>query len=83
MSFGIISIVFSLVFCPILGLPFGLSAWIMGQSDLTRMQARHVEPSGRSLTEAGWVCGIIGTVLNALATLGCCGFGLIGIAQGG
>jgi hypothetical protein len=38
-------------------------AWWMGRADLQKMQAGTMDPSGRSLTQAGHILGIIGTVL--------------------
>ena len=43
--------------------PFGIAAWIMGSGDLKQMDAGQMEPSGRGLTNAGKICGIIATVL--------------------
>jgi hypothetical protein len=63
---GIVSIVIH-----VLGLPLGLPAWIMGRRDLTKMDRGEMDPSGRSTTQAGYVCGIIGTILGSLTILGC------------
>ncbi len=56
--FGILS----LVMCA----PLGIVAWIMGSSDLKQMDAGAMDPSGRSVTNAGRICGIIATVLLAV-----------------
>lgn len=46
-------------------------AWWMGRADLKKMDAGTMEPSGRSMTQAGHIVGIIGTVLVVIpAVLG-------------
>ena len=65
---GVLILVFgilSLVLCQILG-PF---AWIMGKGDLKRIDAGTMDSEGRGLTQAGMICGIIGTVFLALGVL--------------
>ena len=49
--------------------PLGIAAWIMGSGDLKAMDAGTMDPSGRGNTNAGKICGIIATVLMALAVL--------------
>jgi hypothetical protein len=61
LALGIIGIVLCFV-C-------GIFAWVMGNTDLREMDAGRMDPGGRSLTQAGKICGIIGTIL-----------GLIGVA---
>ncbi|HEV2393405.1 MAG TPA: DUF4190 domain-containing protein [Verrucomicrobiae bacterium] len=46
--------------------PFGIAAWVMGNGDLKQIDAGTMDPSGRSLTNAGRICGIIGTILFIL-----------------
>ena len=55
--------ILSIVFCPLFG-PF---AWVMGSGDLGRMNQGLLDPTGRGATEAGRLCGIIGTLLGGLA----------------
>ncbi|MBY0310949.1 MAG: DUF4190 domain-containing protein [Phycisphaerales bacterium] len=45
----------------------GIVAWVMGSKDLKEIDAGRMDPSGRGLTQAGWILGIIGTVLGGLA----------------
>ena len=59
--FGILS----LVLCA----PLGIAAWIMGNGDLKQMDAGTMDPTGRSVTNAGRICGIIGTILLGLGAL--------------
>jgi hypothetical protein len=70
LALGIISIVLvTTCVLSIIGLPMGISAWAMGQSDLRKMRAGRMDPDGMRTTESGRVCAIIGTVLNALVVL--------------
>jgi hypothetical protein len=59
---GVLVLVFG-----ILGLvvcfPFGIAAWVMGNGDLKQMEAGAMDPEGRSLTNAGRICGMIATIL--------------------
>lgn len=41
----------------------------MGKNDLREMEAGQMDPAGRSLTNAGRICGIIGCVLLVLGVL--------------
>jgi len=66
---GIVSIVIHA-----LGLPIGLPAWIMGRRDLAKMDRGEMDPSGRSTTQAGYICGIIGTILGSLTVLACAAY---------
>ena len=43
--------------------PLGIVAWVMGSGDLKEMDAGTMDPSGRGNTEAGKICGMIGTIL--------------------
>jgi len=49
--------------------PLGIFAWIMGSGDLKQMDAGAMDPSGRSVTNAGRICGMIATILLALGIL--------------
>jgi hypothetical protein len=57
----------------LVGAPLGIAAWWMGQVDLRRMKAQAMDPSGKGVTQAGWICGIVGSILNALMVLFCAG----------
>ena len=62
---GVLILVFGilgLVCCMI----FGIVAWVMGSSDLREMDAGRMDPSGRGLTQAGKICGIISVALAAV-----------------
>jgi hypothetical protein len=49
--------------------PLGIAAWIMGSGDIKEMDAGKMDASGKSLTNAGKVCGIIGTVVTIIAVI--------------
>jgi predicted Zn finger-like uncharacterized protein len=77
LTFGVLSLVM-LSMCPLVGVVLGGVAWVMGQSDLRKLRRGDMDPAGQGLTQAGWICGIIGALLNGLFTLGCAGmFGLM------
>lgn len=46
--------------------PLGLAAWIMGAGDLNQMNSSTMDDSGRGMTQAGMVTGIIATILWAV-----------------
>lgn len=50
------------IFCPLCG----LAAWVMGNTDLQKINQGMMDPNGRSLTEAGKVCGIVSSLLMGL-----------------
>jgi hypothetical protein len=63
--------------------PIGIAAWIMGSGDLKQMDAGQMDPSGRGLTSAGRICGIVATVLLLLSIvvgLLLLAFGVLGAA---
>jgi len=49
--------------------PLGIVAWVMGNGDLKEMDAGAMDPSGRSMTNAGRICGMIGTILLIIGVL--------------
>ena len=49
--------------------PLGIVAWVMGSGDLKEMDAGTMDPSGRGNTQAGKICGIIGTILLVIAVI--------------
>jgi hypothetical protein len=68
--------ILSLVVCA----PLGIAAWIMGNADLKEMDAGTMDPAGRSTTNAGRICGMIGVILLILgivATIAVMGLGLL------
>ena len=51
--FGILG----LVVCPLLG----IAAWRMGTDDLREMEFGQMDPSGKDMTNAGRICGMVAT----------------------
>ncbi len=70
--------ILSLVSC-CFGLILGPIAWIMGNNDLQEIRAGRMDREGEGMTNAGRICGIIGTVLGVLVL--CCGGGGIFILR--
>jgi hypothetical protein len=67
LTLGILSLVLG---C--LGLIFGPIAWAMGNTDMTEIRSGRMDPDGEGLTNAGRICGMIGTILGIIGlVLGC------------
>ncbi len=49
--------------------PFGIAAWVLGNTDLREMDAGIMDPSGRPLTQAGRVIGMIATLMACAGLL--------------
>ncbi len=64
----IVSLATSLV-----GAVLGVVAWWLGHVDLRRMRQDTMDSAGRGSTQAGYICGIIGAILNVLWMLTCAG----------
>jgi predicted Zn finger-like uncharacterized protein len=70
--FGIISLVMLACYpVAIIGIPFGIIAWVLGNKDLEKMRLGTMDPEGQGLTQAGRVCGIVGTIIDGLLVLAC------------
>jgi hypothetical protein len=54
----------------LIGLPLGIAAWVMGRRDLIKMRDQVMDDEGKELTKAGWICGIIGTIMGSVCSLG-------------
>ena len=50
-------------------MPAGIVSWILGHQDLKDMDAGTMDPSGRGMTQAGKILGIIAVALFALGML--------------
>lgn len=72
LTLGILSLV-TVIICAPVGVVLGLVAWVMGHSDLGKMRDKTMEEEGRGMTHAGWICGILGALLNLLLSLTCLG----------
>jgi predicted Zn finger-like uncharacterized protein len=58
----------------LIGLPLGITAWVLGHGDLRKIKKGEMDEEGLGMTQAGWICGIIGTILQSLVLLACGGF---------
>jgi len=47
----------------------GIIAWVLGSNDLKEMDAGTRDPSGRGLTQAGKICGIISVILQIIGLI--------------
>lgn len=58
---GILGFLVCQIFAPI--------AWVMGRADLREMDAGRMDPTGKGLTQAGMILGIIGTLLIVVSVV--------------
>jgi predicted Zn finger-like uncharacterized protein len=70
LSLGVMALLLSFVCGPV-GLVLGLLAWVLGQMDLAKMKEGSMDDDGLGMTQAGWICGMIGSALGLLWSLGC------------
>ena len=64
--------------------PLGIVAILMGRGDLAKIDTGQRDPEGRTSTQAGYICGIIGTILLVLQIAGVVLFvGFFGLLAGG
>jgi hypothetical protein len=49
--------ILSLVVCT----PLGIAAWVMGNNDMAAIRRGEMDPEGEGMTQAGRICGIVGT----------------------
>ena len=49
--------------------PLAIVAWVMGSGDLKQIDAGTMDPAGRGTTQAGKICGIIGTIILILSLI--------------
>jgi predicted Zn finger-like uncharacterized protein len=66
LTLGIVSIVL-----PIIGWVPGIAAIVMGRSDQRKIRSGLMDRNAADTTQAGWICGIIGTVIQLLVCLAC------------
>jgi hypothetical protein len=59
--------ILSLVVCA----PLGPIAWILGSGDLKKIAAGQISSEAKGLTQAGMICGIIGSVFLVLGLIWC------------
>ena len=84
LTLGIFAILCNIMFIP------GILAWIMGNGDIKQMDAGTMDESGRGVTQAGMIIGMVMTGLQVLGILMyiafiifIIAFGAVGAAAGG
>lgn len=65
---GVLVLVFGILGMMMCG-AFGIAAWMMGKNDMKEINAGRMDPEGRSLTQVGYILGIVGMVLFCLQIL--------------
>jgi len=70
LTLGIVGLVLAFVFPPV-GLVVSLCAWVMGHGDLGRIKRVEIDEQAAGSTWAGWMCGLIGSILGLLMILAC------------
>lgn len=71
LTFGILGLVGALLCIQIPMSFFSVAAWIMGHIDLKEIREGRMDPAGEGQTKAGWVMGIIGTLILVIEIFGC------------
>jgi hypothetical protein len=66
LTLGIVSILL-----PVIGWIPGILAIALGRSDQRKIRAGLMDASAADTTQAGWICGIIGTIIQALVCVAC------------
>jgi hypothetical protein len=65
----VLILVLGILSIPCCGLFTGIPAWVMGSSTLKQIDASGGAIGGRGLVKAGYICGIVGTVLSVLGVI--------------
>lgn len=61
---GTLILVLGILSIFVCGIVLGPIAWVMGNNDLREISAGTMDPSGKDMTNAGRICGMIGLFLN-------------------
>ena len=67
---GVLVLVLAILGFVLCGPVTAIPAWIMGSADLKEMDAGTMDPTGRGMTTAGRILGIIQTILFIVVVLG-------------
>jgi hypothetical protein len=60
----------------------GIIAWVMGNNDIREIDAGRMDSSGRGLTQAGKICGMVGVILVIVGIVINIIFMLLGVGVG-
>lgn len=66
---GVLILILGILSFVLCGIISAIPAWIMGNSDLKDMEAGTMDPSGRGMTQAGKILGMIAVILTILGVL--------------
>jgi len=62
--------------CPV----FSVAAWMMGSSDIREMRCGRMDPAGQGITQAGYILGMINSILWIIGAVLVMVFLMIGLA---
>lgn len=65
---GVMILVFGILGLMMCGV-FGIVAWLMGKKDLEAIRLGRMDKEGKSLTQVGYILGIVGTILFIIQVL--------------
>jgi hypothetical protein len=66
---AVLTLVLGILSIPCCGLLTGIPAIILGRTALREIDAAPGQYSGRGLANAGYICGIVGTVLSVIGII--------------
>jgi hypothetical protein len=66
---GVLILILGILSFVLCGIFTAIPAWIMGNNDLKEMESGAMDPSGRGLTNAGRILGMIATILTILGVV--------------
>jgi hypothetical protein len=75
---GVLILVFGILGMMMCG-AFGIAAWMMGKGDMKEINAGRMDPEGRSLTQVGYILGIVGMVIFCLQLLFIVAYIILGV----
>jgi len=61
----------------------GIIAWVMGNNDMREIDAGRMDPTGRGLTQAGKICGMVSVILQIVGFVIWLLMMLLGLGIGG
>ena len=79
---GVLILVLGILSFVLCGILTAIPAWVMGNSDLREIDAGAMDPSGRGLTNAGRILGMIATILTILGVVIVVALLILGILGG-
>lgn len=80
---GVLILILGILSFVLCGVFTAIPAWIMGNGDLKEMAAGTMDQTGRGLTNAGRILGMIATILTIISVVVFAIFAVLGILNGG